>query len=772
MRAYLFPGQGSQAIGMGGKLFDEFPLLTEQASEILGYSIRDLCLHNPDERLSQTQYTQPALFVVNALSYEQKCRDGQGPPACAAGHSLGEFNALHAAGMLDFATALRLVKRRGEFMAQARGGGMAAIIGLSREQVDAALQSSPFNQLQIANLNSPFQIVVSGLHADVLAAQPFFEQAGARMYLPLNVSGAFHSRYMSDAATQFAALLDSVRFAPFQFPVIANVTARPYTVEQARELLSAQLTEPVQWTDSMRYLIARGVTDFEEVGPGNVLTGLVARIRREAGPLPLPDEPSVAPVEMVAPPITVIAPPRTKATEDKPDGSRLGSAEFRRDYGVKYAYVAGAMWHGVASADMVIRMGRARLLSFFGAGGLELDEVESAIVRIREALGADLPYGMNLLSHYHAPELEERTVDLYLRHNIRNIEAASYVTLTPAIIRYRLKGLRREADGRVRCAHRILAKISRPEVAEAFLSPAPERLVRSLLAAGQISPEEAAMSRSVPMADDLCVEADSGGHTDRGVALVLVPRMLRLRDEFMQRFNYAARIRVGAAGGIGTPEAVAVAFVMGADFVLTGSINQCTVEAGTSDAVKDLLERADVQDMDYAPAGDMFEVGSKVQVLKRGLLFPARASKLYELYRRYDSLDELDAVTRNQLESRYFKRNIAEVYEEVKTYFARRAPEEIERAERDPKHKMALTFRWYFHRSSQLARNGAEEGKVDYQIHTGPALGAFNSWVKGTALESWRNRHADEIGERLMEGAAALLAERLQALAGDRMRSR
>jgi trans-AT polyketide synthase/acyltransferase/oxidoreductase domain-containing protein len=189
------------------------------------------------------------------------------------------------------------------------------------------------------------------------------------------------------------------------------------------------------------------------------------------------------------------------------------------------------------------------------------------------------------------------------------------------------------------------------------------------------------------------------------------------------------------------------------------------VEAGTSDVVKDLLQHADAQDTDIVPAGDMFELGSKVQVFKKGLLFPARAKKLYELYRQFDSLEQIDAQTCTQLQTRYFKRSFAEVYEETKNYYLRFMPEVIERAERDPKHKMALIFRWYFVRTNRLALRGDQENKVDYQIHCGPALGAFNQWVKGTPLEDWRKRHVDDIAERLMAGAADFLDRRVRQLA-------
>ena len=273
----------------------------------------------------------------------------------------------------------------------------------------------------------------------------------------------------------------------------------------------------------------------------------------------------------------------------------LGSREFREDYNVKYAYVTGAMYKGVASKDLVVKMGKAGMIGYLGAGGLKLEEVEESIQHIQKNLNNGQAYGVNLLHNIEVPELEEQTVDLFLRRGITKVEAAAYMQMTSALVRYRLLGLKRD-QGSVVIGHKVLAKVSRPEVAELFLSPAPERIVKKLLEEKKITAEQAELSKQIPMADDLCAEADSGGHTDQAVAFALLPAILKLRDEMMERYGYRKRVRVGAAGGIGTPEAAAAAFVLGADFILTGSINQCTVEAGTSDAAKDLLESINVQD--------------------------------------------------------------------------------------------------------------------------------------------------------------------------------
>ena len=448
----------------------------------------------------------------------------------------------------------------------------------------------------------------------------------------------------------------------------------------------------------------------------------------------------------------------------KPQGllaEQLGSAEFRKDYNIRYAYISGAMYKETASKELVVRMGKAGLLGFLGTGGLSLEKTEAAIQYIQRELVNGESYGMNLLHQPGVPSAEMAAVDLYLKYGVTKIEAAAYMQLTPALVKYRLKGLRRNTNGDIESNHKLLAKISRPEIAEIFLSPAPEKMVNSLLADNEITAEEAALSKEIAMADDLCTEADSGGHTDAGVAMVLIPTIVRLRDKYCGDRNYPRKIRVGAAGGIGTPEAVAAAFVLGADFVLTGSINQCTVEAGTSDQVKTMLQGINIQDTDYAPAGDMFEIGARVQVLKKGVFFPTRANKLYDLWRQHSSLEEIDDRTKKQIQEKYFHRSFEEVYAETKDYYNKVMPSEIERAEKDPKYKMSLIFRWYFIHSSRLAFAGDEKQKVDYQVHTGPALGAFNQWVKDTEMEDWRNRHVDLIAEKLMEGAAEVLNKSL-----------
>jgi malonyl CoA-acyl carrier protein transacylase len=264
---------------MGGDLFDRFADWTAEADRALGYSIRELCLDDPRGELGQTALTQPALFVVNAMSWRARAESGGVQPRFVAGHSLGEYNALVAAGVFDFATGLRLVRARGALMGRVSGGGMAAVIGLEPDRIATVLAATDEGRrVDIANFNSFEQTVLAGRKDDLSAVRPALQDAGGRV-VPLKVSAPFHSRYMEDAMREFEAELDRIAFAPPTLPVIANVTGRPYDATRLRDTLARQIGHSVRWLDSVLYLLDHDVTEFEEVGPGTVLTGLVGTIR-------------------------------------------------------------------------------------------------------------------------------------------------------------------------------------------------------------------------------------------------------------------------------------------------------------------------------------------------------------------------------------------------------------------------------------------------------------------------------------------------------------
>lgn len=426
----------------------------------------------------------------------------------------------------------------------------------------------------------------------------------------------------------------------------------------------------------------------------------------------------------------------------------LGDAEFRRAHGVAHAYHAGAMANGIASADMVIALARAGYLASFGAAGVVPAKIDEALSRIRrEAPG--LPFAGNLIHSPSEPALERAIVDACLRHEVRCVEASAFLDLTPEVVRYRLAGLTPAGP-----ANRVIAKVSRTEVAEHFLRPAPDRLVRPLLERGEITAEQAELARRVPMADDITAEADSGGHTDRRPLIVLVPEFLALRDRVRRETGYDQTVRIGAAGGIGTPAAAAAAFALGASYVVTGSINQASVEADQSEATKRLLAAAGVADVEMAPSADMFEMGVEVQVLKRGTMFAGRAKRLYETYRAYDGIDSLPSTLRGELEQRIFQRPLEDVWAECVRFFTERDPSQIERAEGNPKRRMALIFRWYLGLSSGWSIAGTVDRASDYQIWCGPAMGAFNTWVAGTYLAAPANRRVADIAAQVLRGTA------------------
>lgn len=280
MLTYVFPGQGSQRKGMGESLFDQFKDLLAKADAILGYSVKELCLNDPVSQLTQTRFTQPALYIVNALTYLKRIGETGKKPHFVAGHSLGEYNALFAAGVFDFETGLKLVKKRGELMHMASNGGMAAVVGLQLEQISDILKNHSFNSIDIANHNTSDQVVISGLKEDIEKAGALFRaQKEVKLYLPLNVSGAFHSKHMRPAKEAFEEVLKLYDFHTLQIPVISNVFARPYENGQIKATLAQQIDRTVRWFESIHYLINQGDMDFEEIGPGTVLTGLIQKIK-------------------------------------------------------------------------------------------------------------------------------------------------------------------------------------------------------------------------------------------------------------------------------------------------------------------------------------------------------------------------------------------------------------------------------------------------------------------------------------------------------------
>lgn len=434
---------------------------------------------------------------------------------------------------------------------------------------------------------------------------------------------------------------------------------------------------------------------------------------------------------------------------------KLGDQSFCRDHNLRYAYVGGSMAKGISSVAMVQAFSRQGMLGFFGSAGLSFEAVEAAIDQLQQNCSGQ-PFGLNLIHSPSEPELEKALVELYIRRGVTLIEASAFLALTLPVIRFRTHGLYHNAEGQVVAPNRIIAKVSREEVAARFFAPPPEKFLKQLVASGELTAEQAEMAREIPVAQDVTVEADSGGHTDNRPALALFPTIVAQKEEFQKKNNYTTVLRVGLGGGIATPAAAAAAFAMGAAYLVTGTVNQACRESGTCDEVRAMLAETRQADITMAPSGDMFEMGVKVQVLKRGTMFAIRAHKLYDLYRIYSSIEDLPVAEREKLEQTFFRAPLTTIWEQTKNYFSVRDPRQVEKAESDPKYKMALVFRWYLGQSPDWANRGESTRKIDYQIWCGPAMGAFNEWVKGSFLEKPEERDVATVAFNLLYGAALM----------------
>lgn len=742
MHVLLFPGQGSQFKGMGGQLWRDYPQLTQMASDLLGYRIDKLCLEDPDNQLRMTLFTQPALFMVQALHYYRWREKGIAADA-VMGHSLGEYSALLAAGCFDVETGLRLVQQRGLLMSQARGGSMAAVLGMSADALRTLLDERGLGQLTLANYNSPTQLVLAGETQLIEAAAHCLSAQGIQC-VALNVSGAFHSPHMQAAQRQFEIFLQGFDLNDPLIPVIANATALPYPKGQVGALLAQQITSPVLWVDSVRYVMDQGnftytaLSAVAEKPCTQALGKFVEEIRTTAST-------PAAHVDYALPPT---------------DAQRLGSQVFRERHGLDYAYVAGGMFRGISSAALVQRMAHAGMLAYLGTAGMPLEAVEAAVLDVLSTLKPGASWGMNLTPDTTYERGEHRLVQLCLKHGVQRIEVSGFNTITEPLVYYRIAGLQRDAAGNIQCQHRILAKVMSLAVAELFMSPPPVYWVNSLLAKGLITPDQALMAESVPLCDDLCVQANPAGPTLGGSLALIFPSMTRLRSAMINRFNYRETITLGAGGGIGSPEAAASAFLLGAEFVLTGSINQCTVESGATDCVKNLLQHAGLHDIAHAPNSEMLNDRPKLQVLHRSSLFAPRANRLLELFNQLDSLEAIAQPVRTKLERDFFNQTLSDIEAQRLNVLKDKSRErEIQQVLTNPKVRMKMVLSAYWHHGLDRAASGLPSDLVNAQVHISAAIGAFNNHYNQDAGFNWQSRHIDQVAVMLMTEAARQLRE-------------
>lgn len=444
----------------------------------------------------------------------------------------------------------------------------------------------------------------------------------------------------------------------------------------------------------------------------------------------------------------------------------LGDRLFSHTHGCRFNYVVGEMARGIATTRMVVEAVRAGCVGFYGSAGLSPDVIEAGVQDIKARLSPDqTAWGANLIHSPQQPGYEARVVDLFLAQGVKRVSASAFMKLSVDLVRYTSVGLSRAPDGTICRDNHVFAKVSRAEVAEPFMSPAPARILSDLVASGAITAEQADLAGQVPVAAEITAESDSGGHTDNRPASVLFASLTLARERVAARTGVDANmIRIGLAGGLATPASVAGAFAMGAAYVLTGSINQSAVESGLSEAGRRLLARAGPADVAMAPAADMFEQGVEVQVLKRGTLFAMRAKRLHAMYRSgacYETLPEKDRTWLDDVLGEPFDA----AWQRTLAYIRHANPAEAARAETDGNKRLALVARRYLFMAAQWAREGTPGREMDYQIWCGPAMGVFNEWVAGSFLEPTENRTIRQIAWNLLEGAAQVTrAGQLRAL--------
>lgn len=590
MRAYLFPGQGSQKKGMGAELFAKYPQYVSKANEILGYSIEQLCISDPHNQLNFTAYTQPAIFVVSVLNYLEALKTDD-RPQFVAGHSIGEYAALFAAEAFDFETGLTIVKKRAELMSQTEGGLLAAVLGLRQDEVEARIYASGLEGLEIANINSPSQIVVGGPAQTVQAFAKFSEGQQGRV-IPLKVSGAFHTSYMRKAQDEFSTFLADMVFQEPAIKVLANYSAQPHRKDVMADTLAKHLANRVRWTECIEYLLDAGVETFTEIG-SKILLPMVNDIREhwEAGR-----------------PQVVTAAPTT--------------SEFCTVFGFSKPLIAASTGHGAAGMAQVAALARNGILAFLDTNNQPLAETEHALKQLAADAALAGKYGVSITLNPESTESDDALIDLCLKYSVRFIETRGYFEPTPALLRYRLEG---GLDDNRQPLNHILLRVSDADTALPFLN-----LVG-----------EFACPLVNMVSLDLQPWRSIASNSDQ------FPRLLQHCSQV--KATPFGRVFTGLGGLAPTSKPVEAAMQQGADFVLLGSVFMLAEEAALDSSRKTALAHATDrhfrETFDWAyPA---FRSISHSFVTSE--LLCEQASELQQLYEQ----ESLDITSLRELGSRY-----------------------------------------------------------------------------------------------------------------------
>lgn len=594
MNAFLFPGQGSQRKGMGAELFAKYADHVRQADEILGYSIEELCVSDAGNRLNSTLYTQPAIFVVSVLNYLQALEATQ-QPDFAAGHSIGEYAALFAAKAFDFATGLRIVQKRAELMSKAEGGGLAAIVGLTLDEVKTRIQASGLSGIEIANINSPGQIVI-GSKAEVIQQFAKFSEGQSGRIIPLKVSGAFHTSYMREAQTAFRTFLDGIDFQSPKIPVVSNYTARFHTVDEMAASLANHLANPVRWVECIEHLLQAGAETFTEIG-SKILTPMVSDIREQWQKKPAP------------------------APAGDQISASVGTSLFCSKWGFSKPVVVGGSGYGAAGARLARELARHNILSFLDTCRLSLPKIESSLRLLNADTSIAGKYGLSLTYHPDDDDADEALIDLCLAYQVRFIELRGYAEPTPALLRYRAQG---GMDATGHPLNHMLLHVAEAGILESFLLPLADFATEKEM--GEPEP-----IHQLPLIDAVCMDTQPWRSMPENPAW-----QQGVLDKCRAHNNNSSLphhpLFIGFSGHAATEKPVESALNMGADFALTSSVFLLAQEAELDDAIKTAL--ADTRQHRFKEAADWaypaFATRSFSHVLDEQMLEQANA--LQQLY--------------------------------------------------------------------------------------------------------------------------------------------
>ena len=751
--AWMFPGQGAQHRGMGAELFASYPDLISAADGVLGYSVSQAC--QSGRSLGDTAYVQPLMFVVNALHLRRALEESP-PPAYLAGHSLGEISALYAAGCVDFPTGLDLVRRRGALMAACPPGAMMAVLGVPIERLEELIAAQGYAAIDIANHNLPDQVVVAGPDDEIRRLAERIDDLGLGRTTRLNVSVAAHSRHMQPAVAEFTAVLDRIDFAAPRIPVLSAVTGEQHEATSIAQRLGEQLTGRVRWWDVMVALTRAGVDEVREVGPGHVLLRMW---QRAADQLPGRETPARAPAPHPAAPPgpsrePAAAAAATAATADgHPWVSALGDPRLARAYRLRLPYLVDALPYGVSGPAMLRRLAGTELFGFLGTRGVLVPAVAADV---RELDSEDLGgrWGIELPAERLDPARAQAITSLALQTGLAHAVTAGWAGVSPQLVRWRFAGTRTGARPR-----RLLVRVTGSHQAEAFLQPALPDLVAQLVRSGQLDRAEADEARRFPVATDICVQPEPDGGTATGL---LMSVLRATREASRNTETRAEPIPVGV-GGIGTPEEIASALLLGAGFVVTGAINACTPQARTAEAVKGLLAAVTMADAVLAPSDELFRLGGREHMIRKATLFPARAAHLYGLHLAGVSPADLAPATRQMLESDYFGAPLDQIAGS-RPAGSRPAGSRPAGSRPGPKAEPRMTdlLARYFDLGTRAALAGQAEQQLNWHVPCGPEMGAFNLAADRLGLADWRARDVEVVAERLMTAGADLLDQRLR----------